>query len=111
MFAWWVPYTLKKCVALVNKVRVKRVKKNLKFGVTVPMTVAEALCLDTENKNSLWKDALEKELTRVRVSFKLMEEDEPVLPRYKQIPYHVIFDVKYDLTRKARPTCCRWPQA
>lgn len=36
------------------------------------------------------------------VAFHLIEEGECIPVGSKEIPYHVIFDVKLDLTRKAR---------
>ena len=77
-------------------------KKALKFGVKVPNSVQEALDLDKENGNDLWKKAIEKEIGNVRVAFQLLEEGEKVPVGSKEIPYHIIFDVKLDLTRKAR---------
>ena len=47
-------------------------------------------------------DATEKELKGVRVAFKVLDDNESVSPGSKLIPYHIIFDVKFDLTRKAR---------
>ena len=74
----------------------------MKFGIAVPGTVDEAYALDKANGNSFWSDAIEKELKNVRVAFKLLDDNEAVLPGSKLIPYHIIFDVKFDLTRKAR---------
>ena len=45
---------------------------------------------------------MDKELKNVLVAFKLLRDDEHVHPGSKLIPYHIIFDVKFDLTRKAR---------
>ena len=44
---------------------------------------------------------MDKELKNVLVAFKLLRDDEHVHPGSKLIPYHIIFDVKFDLTRKA----------
>ena len=74
----------------------------MKFGIVVPSTIKEALALDKANRNNHWEKALEKEYSLVRISFKLLEDGDNIMPRYKKIPYHVIFDVKFDLTRKAR---------
>ena len=101
-FAWWVNSTLKRRNKVIKQVRHRLVKKNYKFGIKVPNTVEEALQLDTENGNNLWKAAIEKELGNVRVAFKLLEEGEKLPVGSKEIPYHIIFDVKLDLTRKAR---------
>ena len=34
--------------------------------------------------------------------FRVLEEDEAIPEGYKQIPYHIVFDVKFDLSCKAR---------
>ena len=36
------------------------------------------------------------------IAFQVLEKDEPSPLGYKRIPYHFIFDVKHDFTRKAR---------
>lgn len=38
----------------------------------------------------------------MRVTFKLLDEDEAIPVVLREIPYHIIFDVKFDLTRKFR---------
>ena len=101
-FSWWVGPTLRKRSRIVKQVRQRVAKKSLKFGVTVPSSVKEAMALDASNGNSLWSDAISKELKNVLVAFQLIEDGEPLPAGSKQIPYHIIFDVKFDLTRKAR---------
>lgn len=102
VFAWWVPHTLRRKERIIKQVRHRLAKKQYKFGIKVPSTVDEALALDKENCNTLWHDAIQKELKNVLVAFKLLEEGEQLPIGSKQIPYHIIFDVKLDLTRKAR---------
>ena len=41
----------------------------IKFGVEVPSTVEEALQLDLENGNKLWKEAIAKKMANSRVAF------------------------------------------
>jgi hypothetical protein len=36
--------------------------KRLKYGVQVPCTVKEAISFDSENNNTLWQDAMKKEM-------------------------------------------------
>ena len=74
----------------------------MKFGIIIPKNCDEAERLDRENKNNLWDQAIKKELKNVKVAFQLLENDEPLPVGSTHIPYHIIFDVKYDLTRKAR---------
>ena len=73
----------------------------MKFGIVIPANVEEALRLDWENGNDLWRKAMNKELNNVLVALKLLHDDEHVPSGSKLIPYHIIFDFKFDLTRKA----------
>ena len=101
-FSWWVPYTIKKRNKIIKLVQRRSVKKQLKFGVEVPQTVQEALELDRKNGNNLWANAISKELKNVIVAFKLLGKGQCPPPGSTKIPYHIIFDVRFDLSRKAR---------
>ena len=67
----------------------------------VHQSVPEAYEIDKENGNEHWSNAIKKELKNVLVAFHLLEDEEPVPVGSKLIPYHIIFDIKFDLTRKA----------
>ena len=41
-------------------------------------------------------------MTNVKIAFKFLDDGIPPPPGYKQIHYFIIFDVKMDLTHKAR---------
>ena len=101
-FAWWVKYVLKKRSHFVSKLKTVVRDKQLKFGLKVPKSVKEALAIDAENNNDYWDKAIKKELGNVIIAFKLLEDDEPIPIGSTKIPYHFVFDVKFDLTRKAR---------
>ena len=101
-FRWWVPHVLKKRSRMINKVKTRMRKGNVKFGIKIPTTVKEALMFDKENGNSYWSDAIAKEYENVKVAFQLMEDGERVPPGYQEITCHLIFEVKFDLRRKAR---------
>jgi hypothetical protein len=59
--------------------------------------------LDKENDNTLWQDAVRKEMKNVGIAFKILNGDESVPPTYQEIRCHTIFDVKMeDFCRKAR---------
>ena len=75
----------------------------IKFGVEVPRSVKHALWLDKMAGNTLWRDAIDKELNQINEykTFRKLREDED-LESFKKIPYHIVFDVKFDLRRKAR---------
>ena len=74
----------------------------MKYGVIVPHTEEEAEALDKAHNHDLWTKALKKEETNVLVAFRLLGDGEPLPVRSMLIPYHIIFDMKHDLTRKAR---------
>ena len=58
--------------------------------------------LDKSNGDIRWRDAIDKELRNVLVAFKLLQDGEHLPVGSKEIPYHIIFDVKFDLTRKVK---------
>jgi len=111
-FAWWVPHTLRKKEAIMAKVKSRYWRTSEKFGLKLPHSVEEALKIDTENRNSHWRDAIKKELLNVKIAFeiyrdrditpKMVREDSKLLPGYQEIKYHFVFDIKMDFTRKAR---------
>ena len=103
-FAWWVSAVLKtrnRVIAGVSKRR--HVKKNFLFGIQVPNNVLEAIALDRKNGNTLWQDAIKKEMDAVQIAFRVLEPDESVPPGYQRIACHMIFTVKMEnFRRKAR---------
>ena len=100
-FAWWVPHTLRKRSAIISAVNSRYHKRSHKFGLEVPKTVRRALELDRENGNTLWQDAIAKEMSSVRVAFEIFDGDPPV--GSQQMQCHMIFDIKLDsFRRKAR---------
>ena len=101
-FKWWVPYTLRKRDRIIAAVNSRVKKATHKYGVKVPKTVEEAFRLDTANGNSLWRTAINKEMSNVMVAFDILEGHESVPPGYTRATCHIIFDVKMDFTRKAR---------
>jgi hypothetical protein len=100
-FSWWAPHVLKKRQRII-KVKSRYWMQTHKYGFRLPKTVAEALQLDQENGNTLWHDAIQKEMKNVKIAFHFLGDQEVVPIGYKQIPCHIIFDVKMDFTRKAR---------
>ena len=81
----------------------KKYGPTYKFGVRVPRNTKEALLLDKQNQNNLWKEAIAKEMSKI-VEFQVFQPavDGKPPPGYKQIPCHMIFDVKFDGRHKAR---------
>ena len=64
-FAWWVPHMLKKRNRIIVKVKSKYWMRTHKFIICIPKTVEEAKDLDMQNSNTLWCDAICKEMKNV----------------------------------------------
>ncbi|KAI2502898.1 Reverse transcriptase (RNA-dependent DNA polymerase) [Fragilaria crotonensis] len=100
-FAWWVRKALRKRDRIIKKVKARYWAKTHKFGIELPKTVAEALKIDERTGTDFWRKAIEQEMKNVMPAFEFIDGDEA--PKfYKKIDCHMIFDVKMDLTRKAR---------
>ena len=104
VFAWWVPYTLKKRKAIVQKVKTKYWQRTHKYGIRIPKTVQEAREIDKANGNTMWQDAIAMEMKNCRVAFEAYDGDIKDLSGYEEISGHLIFDVKLseNFRRKAR---------
>jgi hypothetical protein len=100
-FAWWIRHTLKKKKAFISKTMRKIKRNNMKFGVKIPQTFKEAVELDRLNGNTLWQDAVRKEMKNVEIAFDFKGEGEIPIG-FKEISCHLVFDVKFSLDRKAR---------
>ena len=100
--AWWAPHTLKKRNRIIAAVKARVKKMTHKYGIEVPKTVKEAYALDLKNGNTLWRDAIRKEMTNNRVAFQVLEPGESPSSQHRFVECHMIFDVKMDFTRKAR---------
>jgi len=101
-FAWWVPHTLKRRDRIIKANKSRYMKKSHKFGIELPKTVKRALEIDGETGTTYWHDAICKQVKAVKPAFRVLELDENIPVGSQQVPYHIIFDVKMDFTRKAR---------
>ena len=80
-------------------------KSNRKFGIAILRSYEEAVNFDQANNNKLWQNTWDKDMKNVKNAFKFLDDGippSPLPPGYKQINRFIIFDVKMDLTRKAR---------
>ena len=104
-FAWWVPYTLRKRNRIISKLKSKYWVRTHKFGIKIPKTAMEAKAFDLENGNTLWWDAICKEMRNVRPAFEVWDKDQSAIPiGYQEVKCHLIFDIKMgeNFRRKAR---------
>ena len=101
-FNWWVKQTLTRRDKIISKFKTRRNKGKVKFGIKVPDIVEEALELDYMNGDKLWQETIAKEMNNSRIAFQVLDADDQPPIGYTEITCHLIFDVKMDLTRKAR---------
>jgi hypothetical protein len=75
-----------------------------KFGIQVPKGIKNAIDLDKKHGNHLWQEAIKTELKQLTdyQTFIGLDSGEDIPTGYEKIPYHMVFDVKYDLRNKAR---------
>ena len=52
----------------------------------------------------LWTEAIDTELKQINdyETFRVLEDNEPIPPGYKMIPYHCVYHVKFDGRIKCR---------
>jgi Reverse transcriptase (RNA-dependent DNA polymerase) len=74
-----------------------------KFGEIVPRSVAHALAIDKANGNTDWQDSMTTELRQIKEykTFRYPKQGES-LTDFKFIPYHFVFDIKFDGRKKSR---------
>jgi Reverse transcriptase (RNA-dependent DNA polymerase) len=75
-----------------------------KFGIQVPKGTKNTINLDEKYGNNLWEEAIQTELKQLTdyQTFIILNSAEDIPKGYQKIPYHIVFDVKYDLRHKAR---------
>jgi hypothetical protein len=76
-----------------------------KFGIQVPKGIKNEIDLDKKNGNQLWQEAFKTELKQLTdyQTFIVLDSGEDIPTGYQKIPYHMVFDVKYDLRHKMKP--------
>jgi len=101
-FSWWVKDTISRKNRIVKAMKTRYARKTHKFGVQLPKSIKEAYEIDRITGTDYWHRAIVKEMTNNAAAFKFLESDEEIPIGSTWIPCHMIFDVKMDLTRKAR---------
>jgi hypothetical protein len=91
-------------IARIQKLSTSPRYVKYKFGIQVPKGIKNAIDLDKKNGNSLWHDAIKTEIKQLTdyQTFIALDLGEDITKGYQKIPYHIVFDVKYDLQHKAR---------
>jgi hypothetical protein len=99
-FIWWSPHVLKKHTRSIADVTKRYYKRTHKFGIEVPNSWDDCVRLDKDNDNTLWQDAVRKEMNNIRIAFKILNGEESIPPTYQEICCHMICDVKMEDFRR-----------
>jgi hypothetical protein len=67
-----------------------------KFGIKVPKAYEDCVRIDKENGNTLWQDAIRKEMAKVRIAFKALDNNELAPPTFQEMRCHMLYDVKME---------------
>jgi hypothetical protein len=75
-----------------------------KLGIQIPKGIKNTIYLNVKNENILCQDAIRTELKQLTdyQTFILLYSGEDIPKGYQKIPYHIVFDVKYDVRHKSR---------
>ena len=90
----------------VNKVKLRNChsKPKFKYGIEIPRNHDDILQIDQVNGNTLWQDALKKEMDCM-MQYKVFKDigaGASVPDGYKNIRVHFVYDVKHDGRHRAR---------
>ncbi len=75
-------------IALVKKLSGRHLKHTHKFGIECPKTVEDALELDKRNGNTMWADAIAKEMKNVQVAFNPLQDGVQLPTGYQFVQCH-----------------------
>jgi len=80
-FNWWTKSVLRKRNRIIAKLKSKYWTRTHKFGIQVPKSAEQALQLDKEAGNDLWRKAINKEMDKAKVAWVAREDVPPELVR------------------------------
>ncbi len=86
---------------IVSTVTTRVRKTSHKYGIELPTSVKHAIEIDQKNGNTLWQDALSKEMGNVCIAFEILGRAMKAPPGWHKASGHLVFDVKMDFTRRA----------
>jgi hypothetical protein len=93
---------MKRKQSMISAIKTRFKKKNHTYGIQFPHTIEEAYLIDKETGTDYWHQAVLKEMKNNAIAFKFLEDGQQVPVGSTWIPFHMIFDVKCNLTRKAQ---------
>ncbi len=87
-------YVLRKRDVIVSAVNLRICKTGHKYGIKIPTSVKHAIDIDPKNGNTVWQDALAKEMGNVCVAFEILADGAWAPPGWRKASGHLVYDVK-----------------
>ena len=79
-----------------GKQQSRYLKKSNKFGIELPKNAKQAYALDASNDNTLWADAISKEMENVRVALEVLPDGKSVPIGHHFVGCHTVFNIKME---------------
>ena len=79
-FVWWIHHDIQKRNQIIAKIKYRYWTRTHKFEIKTPKTIEMARLYATENCNTLWWDAILKEMSNLRLAFELFNGEEHEIP-------------------------------
>ena len=73
-----------------------------KHVVELQNSVDYAKNIDEKNGNTLWMDAINREMQNLKVAFDVLEDGAKIPVGHNKAHVHLVFDIRMTLVRKAR---------
>ena len=70
-FKWWGPHTICKRNRVISKVKSRYWQTTHKFGIRLPKTTEEALQIDKIAETGFWRKAINKDISKVKIAWKV----------------------------------------
>ena len=81
-------------IVSIRKWQTRYLKKSQEFSIDYPEPVEQALALDAKNGNTLWVDAIFKEMEHVSLAFDVLPDGKSVPVGHQIMQCHVMYNVK-----------------
>lgn len=85
---------LKKWDRIIGKVAKWYKKVTHKFCIELPISVEHAYKLDGKNGNDNWHKVIDLEMSKVKVTFKTLDDGEEPPPGYQFMSIYMVYEIK-----------------